>query len=349
MIILICWQKININYGACLNYMMEKIDNFNSILKSFNIKACCVDFNKINNYFYYDLTLNPSTKVTDINKYADEISLALKTPNKPNVKILHNEGLVRLEFLTPRDDILKLFDLFSNKSVPQGDLLCLLGESIDGNKVWMDLAKNPHLIIAGTTGSGKSTLLHNIIANIINYNDASIFLVDPKNIEFAPYTNKFSSVKIFNSYNESLNLLNYLIEIMNKRYSMMRADINLKIKPIVIIIDEVADLIMQDKNNQLYTSLCILAQKCRAAKIHIILATQRPSVNIINGTIKANFPARIACKVSSHVDSKIILDATGAQNLLGNGDALIRDNFRTLERFQVAYTNAVEVCNNLSN
>jgi S-DNA-T family DNA segregation ATPase FtsK/SpoIIIE len=87
-----------------------------------------------------------------------------------------------------------------------------------------------------------------------------------------------------------------------------------------------------------------LAQKCRAAKIHIILATQRPSVNVISGTIKANFPARIACRVASHVDSKVILDSSGAENLLGKGDAMLRDNTRFLERFQVAYTDANEVC-----
>ena len=115
----------------------------------------------------------------------------------------------------------------------------------------------------------------------------------------------------------------------------------------VIFIDEFADLIMQDKNDQFYLALCRLAQKCRAARINIILSTQRPSVNIINGTIKANFPARIACRVASHVDSKVILDVSGAENLLGKGDALIKDNFRSLDRFQSAYTTATEVCQQL--
>jgi S-DNA-T family DNA segregation ATPase FtsK/SpoIIIE len=110
------------------------------------------------------------------------------------------------------------------------------------------------------------------------------------------------------------------------------------------MIDEFADLIMQDQEQRFYTKLCMLAQKCRAAKISIVLATCRPSVNIINGTIKANFSARIACRVASHVDSKVILDASGAQNLLGNGDAMLRDSLRHMERFQVAYTSAAEVC-----
>ena len=100
---------------------------------------------------------------------------------------------------------------------------------------------------------------------------------------------------------------------------------------------------MQDTSGELYLKLCQLSQKCRAAKIHLILSTQRPSANIVNGAIKANFPARISCKVSSHVDSKVILDATGAENLAGRGDALLRDNTRNLERFQIAYTTPQEV------
>jgi S-DNA-T family DNA segregation ATPase FtsK/SpoIIIE len=132
---------------------------------------------------------------------------------------------------------------------------------------------------------------------------------------------------------------------MESRYDLIRVGKPVsEMKHIVVIIDEFADLIMQDKDNEFMTLICRLAQKCRAARIHIILTTQRPSTNIINGTIKANFPARIACRVASHIDSKVVLDATGAENLLGKGDALIRDGFRYLERFQVAYTTAEEVC-----
>jgi S-DNA-T family DNA segregation ATPase FtsK/SpoIIIE len=323
---------------------MEPIKDFNSILNSFNIKASCIDHRKIDNYSYYDLKLLPNAKVKDIQKYSDEISLALKTPCKPSIKILHNEGVVRLEFASPRTTALNLFDYFSNDFVPKGEINCLLGQTVDGRKMWMDLAQNPHMIISGTTGSGKSTLLHNIIANLFNYNDVNLFLVDPKRIEFGDYK-KIKSLNVYFSYDETMALINSAIETMEFRYEMIRSgQLSNNLKPIVIIIDEFADLIMQDKNDLFYLSLCRLAQKCRAAKIHIILATQRPSVNIINGTIKANFPARIACRVASHVDSKVILDVSGAENLLGKGDALVKDNFRFLERFQVAYTSATEVC-----
>jgi S-DNA-T family DNA segregation ATPase FtsK/SpoIIIE len=326
---------------------MDTIVTFDNILKSFNIKAACVGHRQVDNYSYYDVKLFPKAKVRDIQKFSDEIALALKTPCRPSIKVLRDAGVVRLEFAAPRTKALNLFDYFTNSSLPKGEINCLLGQSVDGRRVWMDLAQNPHMLIAGTTGSGKSTLLHNIIANLLNYNDVDLFLVDPKRIEFGDYEKNIKSVQVFYSYDDTLELLNNLIEVMESRYAGLRGgDRETKnIKPMVVIIDEFADLIMQDKDDQFYVSLCRLAQKCRAARIHIILATQRPSVNIINGSIKANFPARIACRVAGHVDSKVILDTSGAENLLGKGDALIRDNFRHLERFQVAYTTAQEVCN----
>lgn len=325
---------------------MESILNFNAILQSFNIKASCIYHQQVDNYYYYDLKLNPNTKVKDIQRHSDELSLALRTPCKPSIKVIHSQGVVRLEFITPRTEPLKLFDYFTNTNVPKGDIMCLLGQTVNGERMWMDLAQNPHMIVAGTTGSGKSTLLHTIIANLLNYNDVDLFLVDPKNIEFSKYDNKIESIHVSYSYDEAINLLRSAVDLMETRYELMRTGVSAEtLKSIVIIIDEFADLIMQDKDDEFYSTLCRLAQKCRAAKINIILSTQRPSVNIINGTIKANFPARISCRVASHVDSKVILDASGAENLLGKGDALVRDNFRFLERFQIAHTSPEEICN----
>ncbi len=327
---------------------MENIHNFNSILNLFKIKALCVDYKSSDNYCSYDLRLHNNAKVKDIQKYSDEISLALKSPCKPNVRILHNEGIVRLEFVTPQTKPLKLFDYFTNDNIPSVEIPCLLGKRLDGKPVWMDLAQNPHLLIAGTTGSGKTTLVHNIIANLFNYNNVKLFLSDPKNIEFSEYDNriKSSNLEVVYSYADTVLLLEELVALMETRYKDIRNGLNPKVLPhIVFIIDEFADLIMQDEGNVFNDLLCRLAQKSRAAKIHLIIATQRPSVSIINGAIKANFPARIACRVSSHIDSKVILDSVGAENLLGKGDALLRDNSRYLDRFQIAYTNASEVCN----
>lgn len=323
---------------------MELIKDFNDILQAFKIKASCIDHHKIDNYFYYDLKLSPNGKVRDIQSRTDEISLALKTPCKPSLKVLHSQGVVRLEFAIPRTDPLNLFDYFSNENLPKGEIVCLLGQTVDGRKMWMNIADNPHMIVAGTTGSGKTTLLHNIIANLFNYNNVDIYLVDPKRIEFGEYQ-RLEKVNVCFSFAETMNLIKSALEVMEFRYEMIRAgQLAATFKPMVIIVDEFADLIMQDKGDEFFIALCRLAQKCRAAKIHIILATQRPSVNIINGAIKANFPARIACRVASHIDSKVILDCSGAEDLLGKGDALVKDTNRYLERFQIAYTDAAQVC-----
>ena len=326
---------------------MENIETFNNILSSYKIKATCVAYRSVDNYFFYDVKLGSNGKVKDIQKFSEEISLALKTPCKPSIKSIPEEGIVRLEFAAPRKTALSLFEMF--KSAPnkgEGDIPCLLGQTVDGDPIWMDLAANPHMIIAGTTGSGKSTLMHNLIANIVRNKNNKLFLIDPKNIEFSAYDKiESNNIEVRYTFSAALELLDELIATMEHRYICMRNGAKAANFPsIVVMIDEFADLIMQDHENQFYEKICRLAQKSRASKIHLIIGTQRPSVNIINGTIKANFPARIACRVASHVDSKVILDSAGAENLFGKGDALLRDNFRYLERFQVAYTTADEVC-----
>lgn len=323
---------------------MDYVSQFNKIINSFKIKAVCTNYSATDNYSYYDLKLLPGGKVRDLQKFGDEIALSLKMSGAPTVKILHDKGVVRVEFISPRKKALNLFEYFTNDNVPNGDLTCLLGQSTTGDRVWMDLAKNPHMIVSGTTGSGKSSLLHNIIANLLNYSNSFIFLIDPKNVEFSRYDCKMNRVSVSYTYAEAVWLMDGLIDIMETRYGYLRAGKNIdKLPYLVVIIDEFADLIIQDEDKSLYRKITKLAQKCRAAKISIILSTQRPSADVINGVIKANFPARIACKVSSHVDSKVILDKPGAENLLGKGDALIRDNSRFMDRFQVAYTTSEEV------
>ena len=322
--------------------MYDNIQNFNKILESFNIKAQCVNYVNNSNYSFYDIKLDPKTKVSSLEKYNNEISLALKANNRSTIKILYDRGIVRFEFCSDNSKKLQLFELFNNKRA-KGAVSCLLGETTDKSQVWMDLAQNPHMIVSGTTGSGKSTLLHNIIANIFHYNECSLYLIDPKSVEFQIYES-YDGVTFDTSFRGSISILDQLLSLMEYRYSIIKSSISLNHIPYtILIIDEFSDLIIQDKGNEFYSKLCLLSQKCRAARISIILSTQRPSANIINGTIKANFPARIACKVASHVDSKVVIDAVGAEKLNGFGDALLRDNTRYLERFQIAYTTPEEV------
>lgn len=322
---------------------MDTAQQFNQILHTFNIRANCLAAHHSDGYIYYDLRLQSSGKVKDIQRFSDELSLALRAPCRPSFKVLHERGLVRMEFATPRLNRLNLFDYFTNSQVPRGDLVCLLGQTVEGERVWVDLLQNPHMLVAGTTGSGKSTLLHNLVANIFNYNNAGLYLIDPKRIEFGLYEG-LRETQVYFTYDETVAFLINMIEVMEDRYDKIRAGWNPSdLKPILIIIDEYADLIMQDKGDLFFDKLCRLAQKSRAARISLVIATQRPSVNVVNGLIKANFPARLSCKVASHVDSKVVLDMTGAEHLLGKGDAYLRDNYRHLERFQVAYTDAAEV------
>ncbi len=326
---------------------MQEIQDFNVLLNTYRAKAQCINYQKCDNYSFYDLQLSPGGKIKEISQILGELALGLKTPFKPHLRLITGHNLIRLEIPLSQAPNLNLFDYFTNSNIPNYKLPVLLGKTTDNQRVWMDLVQNPHLLVSGTTNSGKSSLLHNIIANLYNYSHVNLVLIDPKQIEFFKYE-KLKNTNISYSYQDSLYQLDLLNELMDQRYSLIREGID-NFPYVVVIIDEFADLIMQDEENTLYKSILRLAQRSRAAKIHLILATQRPSIDIISGAIKANFPARIACKVASAIDSKVILDTSGAESLRGNGDALIKDNYRHLERFQIAYTSPTEVCTYFGN
>ena len=322
---------------------MDQIDNFNQILSSFKIKASCVNYKKINNCSIYDLKLEPQTKIKNLEKYAQEFSLILKEKTIPKFNIMLSEGIVRMEFLSSCSDSINLFQLMRESQPSNQQIPILLGLDSYGNKVWMDLENNPHLLIAGCTGSGKSVALHNIIANLLSIKNINLFLIDPKNIEFCEYEN-IKNVNVSYTYNSAVALLQQLESIMQSRFELIKiTKTNKNLQPIVVIIDEYADLSLQDMDKSLYLSLCRLAQKCRAAKIHLILATQRPSTKLIDGNIKANFPARLSCKVSSKIDSKIILDNSGAEELAGRGEAIINNYDHHYKKIKIAYTSSQEV------
>lgn len=314
------------------------------ILASFKVDAQCVNHSKIRNVSLYDLSLPPKTRVRDIQKFSAEIALAMKAKALPLIKIMPEFGVVRLEILDDNPDKLMFFDEIDKTSQPDGDLPMYLGSSVNGNDMWVDMAKNPHLLIAGCTGSGKSVLLQVIMANALKLTDTKICLVDSKNVEFCPYEN-FDNVDIATNFRSALNMLQFLVDEMDIRYKILNEDKNHKFPKILFMIDEFADIILQDDSKSFYVNLCRLAQKSRAAGIHCILATQRPSVDILRGAIKANFPARISCQVASGIDSKVILDMPGAELLAGFGDAIIKNYNNNYQRFQIAYTTPEEVCN----
>lgn len=339
--------------------IMIMIDN---ILSSLKIKAKCISIKTHRHLKLYELKLEPGQSIKRIECCTREIGLALNAKSTPIIVTDSEKGIVSIQFATRSADTLPFIDLFNlNKnSIPEGILPFLLGENGNGEPLWVDMAKNPHMLIAGGTGSGKSTLLHTIIANATFRKDILLYLSDPKSgVEFSLYEKYDCCNFLATNYDSTLKMLESIYEEMERRYqALLKFNIsgieqNKEIFPkIIVIIDEVADLILQDqdKNNinkgKFEHLLCLIAQKSRAAGIFMILATQRPSVDIISGRIKANFPARIACKVSSAVDSKVILDQVGAESLLGRGDAIINSISHNYSRFQVSYIEANEVIRN---
>lgn len=228
----------------------------------------------------------------------------------------------------------------------------LLGVNTRGVPVMADLAKMPHLLIGGTTGSGKSVGLNTFILSLMSARSSEelkFVLVDPKKIEFSGYNNQcYMLTPVVSESNEAAAVLTYLAEEMDKRYALFAEKMSRNISAynenssrplpyIVCVIDEFADLMSVNKSVE--KDVMRLAQKARAAGIHLILATQRPSVDVVTGVMKANFPARLAYKTASSTDSRTILDETGAENLIGRGDSLYLAADGTLTRIHGAYAN----------
>lgn len=322
------------------------------ILKSLKIRGTCKSVNEYRHFRIYDIELASGQSIKRIENNVREIGLALKSLSIPIVTTIPEKGLVRIQSTIGEPETLLFKDLYERSidQRPEGLLPFLIGEQSTGEPVFLDLHMAPHLLVAGCTGSGKSVLLHTLIANIKMRNDIILYLVDPKSgTEFYEYSNIATTVY---DYDGAVRMLERLHMEMESRYNLFR---RLKIKnitespfvvpKIVVIIDEVADLLLQDKDKKnpqrgIFEKLLIsIAQKSRSVALHLILATQRPSVDIISGLIKANMPGRIACKVSSSVDSKVILDQSGAENLLGRGDALINTEKYHNVRLQVALSN----------
>lgn len=321
---------------------MESMDE---ILRSLKIKGHCKKISDYRHFRLYDIELNPSQSIKKLESQAREIGLALHSLGVPTINVIPEDGIIQIQIATGQASSLPFEELY-NKNIgnkPDGLLTFLLGEEANGNPIWLDMATNPHMLVAGSTGSGKSVFLHTLIANVKKRNDIMLYLVDPKQgVEFGKYSDIANA--IINDYDSALNLLQMLTEEVEHRLSLFKTMgiKNIKDSPyivpkILVIIDEVSDLMMQDKDKKFQNLLVRISQKSRAVGIHMVLATQRPSVDVLTGLIKANFPARVAFKVSSAIDSRVILDSVGAENLINKGDAILSCNKFDKVRFQAAY------------
>jgi len=335
----------------------QMVSSLNEVLNGFNIKAKCIDAKSYRHFSFYDIELACGTRVNKITSYAKELALAMRTKTDIIVTPMPEKGVVRLHTTHSYADTLSFDSLFKKFKAPKDFTLpFLFGEDAEGNPLWVDMAKNPHMLVAGSTGSGKSCLLHTLIANAAKRNDTKLYLIDTKRVDFGVYKN--SSIKtlihhIAEDYDEAMATLKYAYASMEARYKYMSENgiqnfehhSNIFDKKLIII-DEAADLMLYNKTKEFEQLLVKLAQKSRAAGIFIVIATQRPSVDVLTGLIKSNFPARVSCKVVTKTDSRIILDQHGAESLAGRGDAIIRKPIGNTVRFQVAFINPNDTVKN---
>ncbi len=312
------------------------------VLASFNVKARVVDSTFGPTVTRYELQPETGVRVKAISNLSEDIALHLAA-TAVRIENIPGKAAVGIEIPNKNTTTVRLRGLIDaplfrdNKS----RLFTALGEDVAGNPVYLDIAKMPHLLVAGATGQGKSVCINSLIISLLyrnHPNDVKLILIDPKTVEFSDYKDiPHLLVPVINDRKNAAGTLNWACTEMENRYRLIQevgardlAGYNIAVsddperKPmpqIVIFIDEFADLMMTAPDD-VETSVCRLAQKARAAGMHLVIGTQRPSVDVITGLIKANIPSRIALKTTSQVDSRTILDQAGADKLLGKGDML---------------------------
>ncbi len=273
-------------------------------------------------------------KVSEVVRYENDIKLALAAKSLRILAPIPETQLIGIEVNN------KTSSTIEYSKVKKGTGLTIpIGRDVEGKDYKLDLARAPHLLVAGTTGSGKSVFLNSLIQSLSSQNtkdDCKLILIDPKETEFSEYSNAKNLVMdVITEAEEANEALEWALDMMNSRYKELKSagvkDIRqLRAKYpersfpyIVIVIDEVNDLFLNPLSEDIPTKVIRLLQKARASGIHLVLATQRPSVDVVSGLLKANLPTRISFRTATATDSKVILDQNGAEELLGNGDMLL--------------------------
>ena len=310
----------------------------------------------------YELQLAPGTKVGKVANLKDDLSYALATTEIRILAPIPGKQAVGVEVPNLSPSVVTLGDIYDDLPATASPLSVWLGKDISGAAVWADLARMPHILIAGTTGSGKSGCINTILTSILlraTPDEARLILIDPKRIELNYYESiPHLLTPVVSSPKEASAVLLNVVTEMERRYERLShlrarnlAEANRALRKrgeeelpyLLVVIDELADLMMVSPQ-EVEDSIIRLAQKSRAVGIHLVLATQRPSVDVITGMIKANVPSRIAFAVSSQTDSRVILDANGAESLLGQGDMLFKPlGTSRLQRVQGAFVTEEEV------
>lgn len=360
---------LNINESNNTMSNQEIIKNGKTIektLDNFNMDCKITSINKGPVITCYELKPAPGIKLSRIVSLSDNISMALGSSDIRIEAPIPGKTVVGIEVANKFKDSVGLREILESSEFvnSKSDVPLTLGKDVEGNIIVESISDMPHLLIAGATGSGKSVCINTIITNILyksSPNDVRLMLIDPKVVELSVYNGiPHLLIPVVTNPKKAGYALNWAVDEMERRYKLFaeaqvrdikgynkkkikEGKISEKIPKIVIIVDELADLMMVS-SNEIEDYIARLAQMARACGMHLILATQRPSVDVITGTIKANIPSRIAFAVSSAVDSRTILDMSGAEKLLGRGDMLFYpSSYSKPKRIQGAFISDEEV------
>lgn len=324
----------------------DLLDNANKLegtLRSFGVEAKVLQVTKGPTVTRFELQPSPGVKVSKIVNLQDDIALGLAASGVRMEAPIPGKAAIGIEVPNEKQSPVFLREVLESKEFLASDknLAFALGKDIAGKCIVGDLSKMPHMLIAGATGSGKSVCINSLIISLLykySPKEVRMLMVDPKVVELSVYNGiPHLLIPVVTDPKKAAGALNWAVNEMNKRYNLFkdmkvkniesynslfdRGIIEDKLPYIVLIVDELADLMMACPND-VEDYICRLAQMARAAGMHLIIATQRPSVDVITGVIKANIPSRVSFAVSSGVDSRTILDQVGAEKLLGRGDML---------------------------
>ncbi len=323
--------------------LKNNADRLVDVLRSFGVETRIIDISRGPTVTRYELQPSAGVKISKITNLADDIALNLATAGVRIEAPIPNKPAVGIEVPNKQTDTVGIRELIDSAKFvdAKSKLTVVLGKDISGQIVLADLAKMPHLLIAGATGSGKSVCVNSMIMSILykaTPDEVKLLMIDPKQVELGVYNGiPHMIVPVVTDPRRAAGALGWAVTEMLRRYKVFSdnsvrnldgynelAEISEdmeKLPQIVIIIDELSDLMMAAPN-EVEDAICRLAQMARAAGMHLVIATQRPSVDVITGIIKANIPSRIALTVAQQVDSRTILDMGGAEKLLGRGDML---------------------------
>ena len=359
------------NQGDSDEYLRQTAQKLQETLRNFNVNVTVTNVSCGPTVTRYELQPEMGVKVSKIVSLADDIKLNLATPDIRIEAPIPGKAAVGIEVPNKENSVVKLRDLIGSQEFKEAPskLAFAVGKDIAGKPVVTDIAKMPHLLIAGATGSGKSVCINTLVISVLykaSPDEVKLIMIDPKVVELSVYNGiPHLLIPVVTDPKKAAGALNWAVSEMSSRYNTFaeygvrnlgeynRKIENMKVAPeevppekmpqIIIIVDELADLMMVAAK-EVEDAICRLAQLARAAGIHLIIATQRPSVNVITGLIKANMPSRIAFSVSSGVDSRTILDMNGAEKLLGKGDMLFYpQGYQKPERLQGALVTDEEV------